>query len=167
MRLIPAKKATIVAYTICRLLLGAVFVAASWSKIMDPAGFAMIIANYQIVPSGAGQLTALFLPWLELVCGLCLLINRWVQGAAYVVAVLMVVFMGALGYNMVRGMDVTCGCFTLTDDAPASMWMYMIRDIILLIMTLGILWYRHPGPEPRIPASPNTALPKGSQGNAD
>jgi uncharacterized membrane protein YphA (DoxX/SURF4 family) len=132
-------------------------VAASWSKILDPAGFAVIIANYQIVPPGVGQLAALFLPWLEMVCGLCLLINRWVQGAAHVVAVLMVVFMGALGYNMARGMDVTCGCFTLTDDAPASMWLYMIRDIILLVMTLGILRYRRPEPEPRIPASPNTA----------
>jgi uncharacterized membrane protein YphA (DoxX/SURF4 family) len=152
-----AKKTANVAYTVCRLLLGAVFVAASWSKILDPAGFAVIIANYQIVPPGVGQLAALFLPWLEMVCGLCLLINRWVQGAAHVVAVLMVVFMGALGYNMARGMDVTCGCFTLTDDAPASMWLYMIRDIILLVMTLGILRYRRPEPEPRIPASPNTA----------
>jgi uncharacterized membrane protein YphA (DoxX/SURF4 family) len=31
-----AKKTANVAYTVCRLLLGAVFVAASWSKILDP-----------------------------------------------------------------------------------------------------------------------------------
>ena len=36
-------------YTVCRILLGAVFVYASWDKILDPTTFADIIANYQIV----------------------------------------------------------------------------------------------------------------------
>lgn len=129
-------------YTISRIVLGGVFVYASWDKILDPAAFAQMIINYQIVSSGMANLSALFLPWLELVCGICLIINRWPRGSAFIVASLMVVFMGALGYNVYRGMDVSCGCFTLTEEAPGSMWLYMLRDVLFLGMAVGITFYR-------------------------
>ncbi|MGD8834872.1 MAG: MauE/DoxX family redox-associated membrane protein [Desulfobacteraceae bacterium] len=126
-------------YTICRIILGIIFVYSSWVKIIDPAAFARIITNYQIVSAGIGNFTALVLPWLELVCGLCLIINRWPRGSALIVTGLMVVFMTALGYNIYRGIDVSCGCFTLTEDAPGSMWLYMLRDTLLLGMAIGIV----------------------------
>jgi uncharacterized membrane protein YphA (DoxX/SURF4 family) len=141
-------KAQNLAYTICRIVLGIVFVYASWGKIIDPAAFARIIANYQIVSAGMGNLTALVLPWLELVCGICLIINRWPRGSALIVTGLMVVFMAALGYNIHRGIDVDCGCFTLTEDAPGSMWLYMLRDILFLGMAIGIVLHRNAEPKP-------------------
>jgi uncharacterized membrane protein YphA (DoxX/SURF4 family) len=124
--------------------LGAVFVYASWDKILDPAAFAQGIANYQIVSSRVGTLAAQFLPWLELVCGICLILNCWVQGTALVVALLMLIFMSALGYNIFRGVDISCGCFTLAQEAPASMWWYMARDSLLLAMAAGVMRYRYP-----------------------
>lgn len=131
-----------VLYTICRIALGCIFIYASWDKILDPAAFAKIIINYQIVSTGMANFSALFLPWLELVCGICLIINRWPGGSAFITAGLMVVFMGALGYNIHRGIDVSCGCFTLTENAPGSMWLYMLRDALFLAMAIGILLYR-------------------------
>ena len=128
-----------VIYTISRIGLGIVFVYASWDKILDPASFALIIANYQIVSTGTGNLTAMFLPWLELVCGICLIINRWPRGSALIVTGLMVVFMAALGYNIYRGIDVNCGCFTLSEEAPGSMWLYMVRDVLFLGMAIVVL----------------------------
>jgi uncharacterized membrane protein YphA (DoxX/SURF4 family) len=127
-------------YTICRIVLGMVFVYASWDKIIDPAAFGDIIANYQIVSADMGTFTALFLPWLELVCGICLIINRWPRGSALIVTGLMVVFMAALGYNIYRGIDVNCGCFTLTEKAPGSMWLYLVRDILFLAMAVVVLF---------------------------
>lgn len=145
---ISRAKARNLAYTICRVVLGIVFVYASWDKIIDPAAFSRIIANYQIVSDGMGNLTALILPWLELVCGICLIINRWPRGSALIVTGLMVVFMAALGYNIYRGIDVSCGCFTLTEDAPGSMWLYMLRDILFLGMAIGIVLHRKAEPKP-------------------
>ena len=141
-----------VVFTLCRILLGAVFVYASWEKILDPEAFSRIIANYQIVPSRVGHLAALFLPWLELVCGICLLVNRWTQGAALVVAFLMLIFMVALGYSIIRGLDISCGCFTLSQKAPANMWGYLIRDSLLLTIAVGVMRYRYPNSYSRIPA---------------
>jgi uncharacterized membrane protein YphA (DoxX/SURF4 family) len=132
------------AYAVCRILLGAVFVYASWGKILDPAAFAGIISNYQIVSAGTGRFTALFLPYLELVCGVCLIINRWSRGSALIVTGLMLVFIAALGYNIYRGIDVDCGCFTLNEGATGSMWVYLVRDILFLAMAFGTVLYRQP-----------------------
>jgi uncharacterized membrane protein YphA (DoxX/SURF4 family) len=136
-----------VIYTICRIALGILFVYASWDKIVDPAAFADIIANYQIVNAQIGHFTAFFLPWLELVCGICLVINRWPRGSALIVTALMVVFMVALGYNIYRGIDINCGCFTLTEQAPGSMWLYLVRDILFLAMAVVVLFRRTDAPQ--------------------
>jgi cobalt-zinc-cadmium efflux system protein len=132
------------AVALCRIVLGAIFVYASCAKILDPAAFARIIANYQVVSSGMGRLISLFLPYLELVCGVCLVINRWSRGAASIVATLLLVFMAALGYNIYRGIDVHCGCFTLTEKATGNMWFSLIRDIIFFAMAVGMMLYRRP-----------------------
>ncbi len=122
-----------------RILLGGIFVYASWDKIRDPAAFAAIIANYQILPPIFANGVALGLPWLELVCGICLVANCWTRGSALIVFLLMVIFIAAMGYNMYRGIDVTCGCFTLTGKATHSMWLYLSRDTVLLALAIAIL----------------------------
>lgn len=128
-----------IVYTVCRILLGIIFIYASWDKILDPGTFAKFIANYQIVSLSMGKLAAHFLPWLELVCGICLIINRWSRGSAMVVAMLLVVFMVALGYNIYRGYDISCGCFSLDEKAPTNMWISMILDAVLLAVAIGII----------------------------
>ena len=64
-----------------RLLLGAIFLAASLDKIRHPHAFAEIIYNYQILPDLPVTLTAIILPWAELVLGLVLIIGLWIPGA--------------------------------------------------------------------------------------
>jgi hypothetical protein len=120
-----------------------VFVYASWDKVVDPSAFARAITNYQILPEVLIVPTAIFLPWLELVCGVCLIINRWAGGSAMILTALMVIFLTAMGFNIYRGMDVACGCFTLDQSAPASMWFYLLRDGIFLVMGIGALRYAH------------------------
>ena len=71
------------------LALGGVFLYASCDKILHPREFARIVYQYQIIgPSpDAGlrrrpTLLAVMLPWVELVCGLCLLTGLWRREAA-------------------------------------------------------------------------------------
>ncbi len=65
-----------------RLLLGGIFVFASIDKILHPAAFADAVYNYQILPDSLINLTAVFLPWLELILGGCLIAGVWLPGAA-------------------------------------------------------------------------------------
>lgn len=134
------------AITANRIILGFIFLYASWDKVLEPAEFARAIANYQILPAGLAAPAAIFLPWLELICGICLVINRWTGGSALIITLLVAVFTAAIGYNIYRGMDIACGCFTLTQDTPGNMWIYLLRDTLFLAMSIQALRYaRHHG----------------------
>lgn len=124
-----------------RLLLGVIFIAASIDKIWHPAAFAEAVHNYQVLPDAAVNLTAIVLPWLELVLGALLILGTWLPGAVLLANVLLVAFFSALLFNMVRGLDVHCGCFTTSAEGdPATTW-YLIRDAGFLILG-GFLFYK-------------------------
>jgi uncharacterized membrane protein YphA (DoxX/SURF4 family) len=118
-----------------RLLLGGVFIYSSLDKIAHPAAFTEAVYNYQILPGSLIHLTALVLPWLELILGLFLVSGLFREGSVFMVTVLMVIFLGTMVFNLARGLDIHCGCFTSatdsTDDAP-MVW-YVIRDGLFLI----------------------------------
>ena len=67
-----------------RLILGGVFVFASIDKILHPAAFAEAVYNYQILPDSLINLTAIILPWMELVLGSLLIIGIWMPGTVLV-----------------------------------------------------------------------------------
>src|SRR5512139_116266 len=97
-----------------RLALGALFIYSAWPKIADPPAFAQMLSNYRLLPGALVNPTALVLPWLEMVAGICLVAGIMRRGAALWIAVLLVVFMGALAINLARDLAVDCGCFSVT-----------------------------------------------------
>ena len=58
-----------------RTYLALIFLLACYHKIVDPQSFALDVATYQILPLGLVNLTALILPWVELVAAGMLLIG--------------------------------------------------------------------------------------------
>ena len=125
-------------YHLSRLVLGAVFIYASLDKILNPGAFAQAVFNYQGLPGTLVNLTALILPWLELILGACLLFNRRMQGASGIAAVLMTVFIGLILFNLARGLDISCGCFS-TDQAEGPMDRFtLLRDSLFLFLALGL-----------------------------
>ena len=138
----------IAAYTIphiaCLLVrtgLGVVFIWASLDKIGHPGEFASIIDNYRILPAAAVNLTALVLPWVEFICGLLLLSGRWVPGAALTIDLLLLIFTLATGSNLYRGLDVNCGCFSVSPAAGSENALNLVRNILLLAAGLWLLIY--------------------------
>jgi cobalt-zinc-cadmium efflux system protein len=117
-----------------RLIMGAIFIFASLDKIYHPAAFVQAIYNYQILPGSLINLTALVLPWVELLLGCLLVFGLWLPGAVSLANLLLVTFFGALVFNVARGLDVHCGCFsTSTQGDPATAW-YLLRDAVFLLM---------------------------------
>ena len=124
-----------------RLLMGAVFLYASYDKILHPQAFAEAIYNYQILPDGLVNLTALVLPWLELLLGLCLIGGFWLPGATVISSGLLTLFFAALVFNQIRGLDVGCGCFSTEAAAgPADLWT-VARDLGFLAAALYLAVY--------------------------
>ena len=64
-----------------RIILAGVFVNASVSKIARPDEFYTAIMNYQILPQYLAYVLSYFLPVLELVCSIALLLNVFLGGA--------------------------------------------------------------------------------------
>jgi uncharacterized membrane protein YphA (DoxX/SURF4 family) len=127
-----------VIFIFARLLMGVVFLYASYDKILNPGDFAQIVYNYQILPDSLINITALVLPWSELILGICLISGFWLRGAALLGAVLMTTFTAALAYNEIRGLDVACGCFTTNGSAGPANLLTIIRDLVLLAISLYI-----------------------------
>jgi uncharacterized membrane protein YphA (DoxX/SURF4 family) len=128
-----------IAYRAARWILGVVFIYASIHKILDPAAFARAVYLYQILPDGLVNLAALVLPWVELFLGILLIIGIWMPGTAALCTLLFMVFMGALSYNLARGLDIGCGCFSTSPAAEAAGIRTVARDGIFLVVSLYLL----------------------------
>jgi uncharacterized membrane protein YphA (DoxX/SURF4 family) len=126
---------------VARLILAGIFIYASLDKIAHPAAFAKDVYNYQILPDALINLAALVLPWLEMFLGLCLLAGIWLPGAVLTINVLMVVFLAALVFNLARGLDINCGCFSTGSEAPAmSAGWYLLRDAGFLAVGIFLFY---------------------------
>jgi putative oxidoreductase len=127
---------------ICRLILGGLFIYAGIPKVADPHGFAKIIANYHLLPDILVSLPAIILPWLEIITGFFLVVGIFKRTSAIVLSSLLVVFICAIGFNLIRGLNFDCGCFstiaTKTGSNPVGL---LIRDFFTLIPGLIIIFF--------------------------
>jgi putative oxidoreductase len=113
-----------------RLLLGAVFVYASLSKIADPAAFSRTVYHYQLLPGWAVNPVAIILPWIELLVGVLLVIGVRLRGALVVAITSLVVFLVAMSTALARGLNIDCGCFSAS-GTPLGMDR-IIGDLVLI-----------------------------------
>jgi uncharacterized membrane protein len=114
------------------VLLAVVFLVACIPKIASPHDFAVAVFRYQVLPYGLINIAAVYLPWLELVTALALLAPGWRRGAALIVLLLLAVFAGAMTFNLLRGVNVSCGCFSVSDEAASSGWWNVVRNLVLM-----------------------------------
>ncbi len=124
---------------VLRIVLGCVFIYASLDKIRHPDLFAEAVYNYQLLPEVAVNLVAICLPWVELLSGSLLVLGLWMQGSILILSGLMVVFIGALGINLARGLDVHCGCFITQSTDPITI-LTLFRDSLFLLLTFYLFW---------------------------
>ena len=128
-------------YHLCRLLLAGVFLYAGYLKGSDPVAFAGQVAAYQILPYAFNYLVAATLPFIELLCGVLLLINQRIRPALLVLFGLNTVFMIALVSLLLRGLDIDCGCFHPAGEegTGTSPQMALLRDVGLMF-AIVITW---------------------------
>jgi putative oxidoreductase len=133
-----------------RWMLGLLMIWASISKIANVQEFFNDLAGYKLpLPYFVLQLTATSLPWLELICGVMLLLNLRVQAALLWATILFAIFIVSTGQAWARGLQISCGCFDLSmigitpESAFAQMmksaWFACLRAIVLFIASLFLL----------------------------
>ena len=129
-----------------QIALGAIFIIAALPKIADPPAFAHMIYNYRLVPSPLINISALVMPWVELLAGLALILGVWKAAARTVVAIMLAVFIVAISINLSRDNAIDCGCFNVADRGKTheqrifDMKVDVFRDLGMLLL-VGQLWY--------------------------
>lgn len=118
--------------TACAWGAGVVFLYASIDKIQHPAAFAQAIANYRMVPAVLLHPFAWYLPVVEAAVGLALIVGWQRRGAALLAVLMTAMFIAAITTALVRGLDISCGCFDTSEGGKVGLDL-LLRDIALLV----------------------------------
>jgi Methylamine utilisation protein MauE len=121
---------------------GLLLVPAAWHKWRDIAVFEAVLSAYRLLPRELLPVVARVIPCVEAATALALWFTSTRPLAAIVVAVLMLVYAGAIAVNLQRGRtDLDCGCTGPLERRPVAAWM-VYRNALLagLVAPLAGVW---------------------------
>lgn len=134
-----------------RLFLGGLFLYMGVAKIGHPVEFLKQIRLYEMLPEHPPyylNATAIVLPWLEVLCGVALIVGVWIRGAATQIAIMLCVFtpaifMRALAIHNTEGTPFTdiefdCGC----GSGVVVIWQKLLKNSGLLLLAVFALLSR-------------------------
>ncbi|HXG00988.1 MAG TPA: MauE/DoxX family redox-associated membrane protein [Bacteroidota bacterium] len=134
------------AVLIARLLLGTVFLFASIEKVADPNAFAVSISYYRLIGEPLTVIVATIVPWMELICGLFLIFGIMPKGSSLLVLFMLLIFTGGIVSGILRGLDISCGCFSQDPNVGKIGWMKVFENVALAVMSLFVLFGRNTRP---------------------
>jgi uncharacterized membrane protein YphA (DoxX/SURF4 family) len=147
-------------HLVLAVALGAVFLYASVDKIVHPREFAHIVYRYQVIgPSQAvgflpANAVAVILPWVEALCGLCLVTGIWRREAAGLSGLMLIVFILAVGLALGQGIDLeNCGCFKVTAGGGRAAGVKLLLGDAGLLAVAGLLAFVRPRPWASVPVA--------------
>ncbi len=126
-----------------RIFLGVLLVIAGAGKIADPAAFARSIEDYRIISGATAMVVATILPWMETLCGLALIAGVLVQASALLSGILFVAFTAAVVSALLRGLDISCGCFTQDPLVSRISWWKIGENVVLIAVTAFLYYSRN------------------------
>jgi len=123
---------------IFRVIVGGLLLFAAWQKMRSPKAFALSIGAFEMVPRSWLVPLAFFFIWQEIAGGLCLVLGIWSRGAAFICGGLLTVFLGALGWAVVNGMSIECGCFGALFGGEIGVGS-LLRNTLLIAMAAWVV----------------------------
>ncbi len=121
---------------VSRVFIGLLFIVSSLDKIVDPSAFARAVVNYGLLPSWMPAIIATILPWVELLCGFAVLFGVLLRGSSLLLSTMLALFTLAVISALLRGLDISCGCFTQDPAAGHIGWMKVVQNTTLFVLTL-------------------------------
>jgi len=132
---------------VASILLALVFLTAAVGKLMGQSAFLLQISTY-IISESAAALLASWLPWVELVLGLCLLVGIFPQIVAGISTLLIAAFVMHNGWMIGQGFGYEpCHCLGILDQlfrGSLSTIGSLYVDIALIVLALAV-YFCYPG----------------------
>ena len=131
---------------LARVALAGVFGVAGATKLSDRRGFRQALTDFGIAPRFAAVF-AVVLPLAELTIAFALIATPSVWWAALGALVLLVLFIVAISFNLLRGRAPECRCFGQIHSRPVS-WPIVLRNIGLTFPAALLVWQEPTGAAP-------------------
>jgi len=112
------------------------FIVAAVPKLGNPGAFAEMISHYQILPGNLINLAAIYLPWVEIFAAISLFSIATRKAGLSLICIMLVVFIVAQSIALAKGLDIACGCFSVSEDSKKAGLSGIVRNIFLLILTI-------------------------------
>lgn len=137
---------------ISRWFVGGLFIFSGLIKLNDPVGTEIKMHEYfEVFAADFGSFFTVFIPWsleiamamivLELVLGVAVLLFFRMRTTAVVLLALLTFFTFLTFYSAYFNKVTDCGCFG--DAIKLTPWESFTKDIILMVFTLHLFWYRN------------------------
>ncbi|MFM2171357.1 MAG: hypothetical protein RI957_1586 [Verrucomicrobiota bacterium] len=127
---------------ICQVAVGMVFLYAGGKKIFvdGVSQFATDVEKFQLLPDGLVSYVAYFLPWWEIVAGVCLMLSIMRKGAIVSGMLMTLMFFGVILWAWSHGLDISCGCFgksNATIQYPRKIFELSLQLAALILAASG------------------------------
>ena len=123
---------------VLRLLVGAMFAVAGFTKLIQPyQNFLAVVHSYEIVGGMTAVTVARTLPWVELTLGVFLFLGLWLKAAAFSLWALNTAFIAVAASALWRKLPIEkCGCFG--DALSLPLGQLLILDAALWCVLGGL-----------------------------
>ena len=128
-----------------RIFLGGLFVVAGLDKITDSQAFANSVLQYKVVGPALAMWTATILPSLELLCGISLIIGLYPRGCTLLITIMLVGFTILVASALMRGLDISCGCFTQDPNVSKIGYQKILENCGLIVLSVWLFFVRDQG----------------------
>jgi uncharacterized membrane protein YphA (DoxX/SURF4 family) len=133
---------------VASILLALVLITAGAGKLMGQSSFLLSLSGSYIISEEAVILLSGWLPWVELVLGLCLLVGIFPQIVSGISTLLVAAFIMHNGWMIGQGFGhEPCGCLGVLDrvfSGELSTVGSLYVDIVLIVLALAV-YFGYPG----------------------
>jgi hypothetical protein len=120
-----------------RYILGSIFIYSAYAKLLDPRGFADSIQNYQVFGIILSNWAAVIVPTLEGILGILLITGIWLEDSLLLTLGLYVIFDIMIVQALIRGLDISCGCFSPSESGPVNSTKILQNLILTAFVVIG------------------------------
>ena len=121
---------------VCALSIGFVLVYSSSNHIGNPYAYLSKVFSYGLVSERIGVVAASLLPTVELVPGLMLMFFASHRATGFLTSCVLFCFFAAIQIQaLVRGLNISCGCFSSSSDNPIN-WLTISRTLLCLTVSI-------------------------------
>ncbi len=121
-----------------RWLLAGIFLRSGLAKATGLPAFRLAVGNYGLLPPALVTVVATALPFAEIAAAVFLAVGVLPVMASTALALLLVVFAGAIAVNLARGRVFDCGCAGSAVAPSRISWRHVAADLVLAVAAASI-----------------------------